>query len=1046
MKNKIVLRSAFRHRIFITGLLFLIVCSCVVFVLFFGKNENARAAVTGDYRSKASGTWTTAANWEKYNGSDWVTATTAPVQSDKQITILSGHTVTIAAALSIDEIVIDAGGVLSLNSGITLSLKKLAIPDMKIYGTFRNAGVVSIAGGTSLTYYSGGTYQHNYTTTAGTIPLGIWNTGSVCEVIGYTTNTLMPDGLEQPFTDFKWNCVSQTAHVNFTEDLTDFTGNFIVASTGTKELQLANNGFTFNVIGNISVTGGALVFNIAANKTTVLNQTGNIIISGGTVSFTSGATAIGTINLTGNYSQTGGVFNFATGLNSTTTLKVSGDFTHTGGTLTTSGSGATGNIIFNKAGSQTFTAYGNTVSGNVDYTINSGSTLNTGTSAMIGRNFTLAAGGTIGIGSPDGISASGATGNMQVSGTRTYNAGGYFLFNGNTFQVTGNGLPSTIGNLTINNSSYVTLTNSLAISNILALQNGKIITGSNELHLTNTSSGAITGNSDNSFVVGNLRRTITSSGTFSFPVGSLVKYELMNVTLSATSGFTSMLGAFVGAPTNDTINPMTAVVNGVDMSEMLDYGYWTLQPNSPLSAGTYTIQINEQGFTNVLSNGTFYSLLVRNNSTSAWESVGIHNDNTQSVNGNTVTAARSGMTSFHQYGIGLGDFLSFSSALLISGTAGNVGAVYLFSDVMRGIDAWMEIVYLYNGATLNDVDNSTTGYNESFQPFVNFPPKKDSYIEWRITFKKANTSTDTTLKKITATGVDVDGGYSDVNNNIREYIVATMPTSYSLDPSSDITMSSDSGRYKALGPNYSIANIDTSHHELMYQLNYNNVNTLLYRTGAINNYSTTQVRQTSLYFRTFLMGSPVYALPITLVDFNAIAGKDKVILNWVTSSEINNDFFTIERSDNGKNFSPVLMKEGAGNSTSMRYYEIIDNNPLQGISYYRLKQTDFDGKFTYSNIESVYFNVDNKNDLEILSMSPNPFDTDIEINFFVKDDGDAELTMFDASGKTIERKTITVNEGVNKLRLPENEILRAGIYFVSIVYENYRVTKKIVRR
>src|SRR5205085_8620077 len=93
-----------------------------------------------------------------------------------------------------------------------------------------------------------------------------------------------------------------------------------------------------------------------------------------------------------------------------------------------------------------------------DFTVNGTATV-AATGIISGAgSFTLSSGATLGIGSTDGITSSGATGNIQVTGTRTFNTANY-AYNGSAAQVTGNGLPSIVNNLTINNSAGVTLTN-----------------------------------------------------------------------------------------------------------------------------------------------------------------------------------------------------------------------------------------------------------------------------------------------------------------------------------------------------------------------------------------------------------------------------------------------------------------------------------------------------------------------------------------------------------------------------------------------------------
>ena len=94
-------------------------------------------------------------------------------------------------------------------------------------------------------------------------------------------------------------------------------------------------------------------------------------------------------------------------------------------------------------------------------------------------------------------------------------------------------------------------------------------------------------------------------------------------------------------------------------------------------------------------------------------------------------------------------------------------------------------------------------------------------------------------------------------------------------------------------------------------------------------------------------------LPIELVFFKASVSDNHVKLDWETASESNNDFFTIERSSDLEVFEQVLTKKGQGNSNEVNNYSAIDRSPYLGRSYYRLKQTDYDGKFTYSDVVRV---------------------------------------------------------------------------------------------
>lgn len=89
-------------------------------------------------------------------------------------------------------------------------------------------------------------------------------------------------------------------------------------------------------------------------------------------------------------------------------------------------------------------------------------------------------------------------------------------------------------------------------------------------------------------------------------------------------------------------------------------------------------------------------------------------------------------------------------------------------------------------------------------------------------------------------------------------------------------------------------------------------------------------------------------LPIELLHFQAKQLRDHVVLNWSTSTEINNDFFTIERAGTDHRYFPILTENGAGTSRHVLHYQRSDRSPLSGTNYYRLKQTDFDGQYAYS--------------------------------------------------------------------------------------------------
>ncbi|MBL4705736.1 MAG: hypothetical protein JKY54_14520, partial [Flavobacteriales bacterium] len=126
-------------------------------------------------------------------------------------------------------------------------------------------------------------------------------------------------------------------------------------------------------------------------------------------------------------------------------------------------------------------------------------------------------------------------------------------------------------------------------------------------------------------------------------------------------------------------------------------------------------------------------------------------------------------------------------------------------------------------------------------------------------------------------------------------------------------------------------------------------------------------------FSPFTLGSTSgnNPLPVELLSFNAVLNENKVELTWTTASEVNNDYFVIEKSPNGIFWEEVSQMTGAGNSVQLLEYFDTDFEPFTGKSYYRLKQVDFNGEFSYSNIVPINYTV---TATESLLVYPNPSD------------------------------------------------------------------------
>ena len=170
-------------------------------------------------------------------------------------------------------------------------------------------------------------------------------------------------------------------------------------------------------------------------------------------------------------------------------------------------------------------------------------------------------------------------------------------------------------------------------------------------------------------------------------------------------------------------------------------------------------------------------------------------------------------------------------------------------------------------------------------------------------------------------------------------------------------------------------------------------------------------------------------LPIELTSFDAICDKGDVILKWSTASQTNNDYFTIERTVDGTLYEVVDTIHGAGTNNQTLNYSFIDRNPHNGTSYYRLKQTDFNGISKYYNLIAVTCNI-----LDFI-IYPNPNTG----NFIVEGvKSNSDLTVTDMLGQ------IVYYTKVNSDKLELNLSLSKGVYFIKIESGEKNVIKKII--
>ncbi len=611
------------------------------------------------YRTHQSGNWADVNTWDVALDPAFPTYTyPAPVAPDENnssgVTIRLGHTVTVAANASCDQMSFDntLGSTLNIDNGAIFTLVDGAGTDLT-FGTTANNSKLNIINGKwlnkgtwtntpTMVVSTGSTYQHDQN--AGVVPTATWQANSTCLFTGPMLST--PTGLGQTFANVTYDCPTQGNNLNFTGGFTTINGNFTLVNTNGWDVRLmASSGTTTVTIGgNLDLQSGIFYLSSGSSVPT-LTIGGDLLIKPGTTfgCNNSASAATGTINLGGNFTQTGG--SFLQGGTGTITFNFTGankQFTQSAGTFTPNKI----NFNINTAGASLTLNNDFTINTPNVFTVTNGA-LNCGTSIVTGTGtFTLtsSANATLGIGHVNGIvTAPTATGNIQTT-TRTYGALANYSYSstaGNTGNAFTAGSTLTINGATLNLTSPATISGT---AGALSITNTLLSLGANDLTLSNTAA-TITGatpSSSNMLVTngtGVFRRTIAAAvASHFYPIGTATGYSPVTLNFStATASSTIAIRAI------DGIHP--------NMGGSADYldKYWSFIT----SGGTYTLSSIVLGYeaadvtgsetalaTNLWTGGAWSPVTTTVNTTAhtlTSPTSGTLTDVTFPLNGNTVT-------------------------------------------------------------------------------------------------------------------------------------------------------------------------------------------------------------------------------------------------------------------------------------------------------------------------------------------------------------------------------------------------------------------------
>ncbi len=176
----------------------------------------------------------------------------------------------------------------------------------------------------------------------------------------------------------------------------------------------------------------------------------------------------------------------------------------------------------------------------------------------------------------------------------------------------------------------------------------------------------------------------------------------------------------------------------------------------------------------------------------------------------------------------------------------------------------------------------------------------------------------------------------------------------------------------------------------------------------------------------YMASFTVNVLPVDLTSFTAKTENNTVNLAWTTALEINNDYFQIERKTAAEDWTAIGKVNGNGNSDTENRYAFADKNPANGVNFYRLKQTDYDGQYEYSFTVKAEIR-----EPQILNVFPNPTAGSMSLDL-PRDFTAGEVKIYDTTGKIVFTQKVNADTNLNL------DAFTPGIYFARLFDENGR--------
>jgi len=973
--------------------------------------------VVGDYRSVSSGVWSTAATWQRWNGTAWVAAASSPGATNN-VKILNGHTITVSASgAPCSDLVVDAGGKLFCNGFGNLYVN--------VYGdTLLCNGTIG----------NGATFDG--------ISFNIY--GANCRILGsggsFDASRIRKNDATSTITNLSIERDVKLRFCGGRQTQIYNNANSAAGSTGTRFNVTVATGATLTLDSTVSAecqaTGSAATVNLVSSTIA-----GNINV---TTASTTGITAGMMVSGAGIIPGTT-VASVVSGTQFT--LSQNAVVTNATNNLTFGGNQITNSTAISSYYGATFAVPGSLANCRVYGTGIAPGAYIVSTALVAGSTYNLQlslpntgpVSGTIYFVSDGNAAVDGITGTAPGASAGSFTINGTMLVSGFLYLTTNNGsaVVDSAVTWTVNNGGLLKVGNVLTAASGTAKHTFRVATGgkfevfglpgfSTALNATNNiydiQAGSFTefsgkGNQNvpvilsvapSSGYYGNLK--ISGYGTKS-EIATTAYNIFNNFEISNAAGAPKFNGSvstqfFVGG---NWINYHDSAYIEADFVNFNRTGISTITCPSGEVFGTLRYSKTDSSAVRFLSDVKVKTQL-------SWSANGhFHlNGNTLSLYNPISSAILVNTTTAVTARYVLGETSNFNSRV-----RWNIGTTNAYSrfaiPFAKGSGSANYTPYAFTVGASVQVDTMTVSTYGT--PATNLPwPVAAPY---GVTNLNSSTNLSPDNRDATADRFWYVGFTSP--NVTNDTIVLTYASPSELPPAPFNIPDSIRGQY------WDAANGSWA----LPVVGYNTLNAVVIPNPSLN-------RVWSLVSNISPMGP--LPLPIELVDFNGKYLNNQNVLSWVTASEKDNDYFILERSEDAREFSPIGKIDGAGNSNSFLNYQFVDIKPINQVAYYRLKQIDFDGQFSYSQVIALRNNQKLSAELKAY---PNPSDGHFLITNIPFDEGeDFVCQVYNLQGELL-KKDLQISNASGNLLLQLND-LKSGVYWVSITNGYTTATTKVV--